>query len=247
MNADSNNELPLSTNGVLSPAELVLISELNAKHHHNQIDVDENEEYPLHERSSWIEYLEEHVHLIQQSSIVRGNKSSHIQCEDLDLAEAQSPGKRSALNTSVKSLVSGDKRRLQSAEFDLDLTYITPNVIAMSMPADKVKGLYRNSFDDVMLFLERRHFGHYKVHPAASHHIGRHANKSPRCSTFAWNISTGSIDSPTEWHAFHSRTTSHPASRPCSPSAQQSRLGWTRAHATSSPCTARAGKGGQAR
>ena len=175
MDTDSKSELHLSTDGahtdgVLSPAELVLISELSANQSQNQTDDDETDEYPLHDRSSLITYLEEHVHLVQQKNESLIETVSNIGYEDLDFEETQSPGKRTAFNNSVKSLVSGDKRRLQSADFDLDLTYITHNIIAMSMPADKVKGFYRNSFDDVMLFLERRHFSHYKVHPAVSQH-----------------------------------------------------------------------------
>jgi hypothetical protein len=46
------------------------------------------------------------------------------------------------LNT-LRHLVSGDKRRLQEGRYDLDLTYITRNVIAMSMPAESITSLYR--------------------------------------------------------------------------------------------------------
>lgn len=43
----------------------------------------------------------------------------------------------------LRHLVSGDKRRLQEGPYDLDLTYITRNVIVMSMPAESITSLYR--------------------------------------------------------------------------------------------------------
>jgi hypothetical protein len=163
MDPEFDKEVRLGTQGVLAPAELVLITEPSALHLPDQTDDDEDDECQLHDQSTLIQYLEEHVDLMEQISSPLAKKLPDTDYDDLDFAGAQSPVKRSAFNNSVKSLVSGDKRRIQNAEFDLDLTYITPKVIAMSMPADKVKGFYRNSFDDVMLFLERRHFGHYKV------------------------------------------------------------------------------------
>jgi phosphatidylinositol-3,4,5-trisphosphate 3-phosphatase/dual-specificity protein phosphatase PTEN len=37
----------------------------------------------------------------------------------------------------VRSLVSGNKMRIKDGEFDLDLTYITKRIIAMSFPASQ--------------------------------------------------------------------------------------------------------------
>ena len=144
---------------ILSPAELVHISNEDGRKSVEILD-DESEDVSQIQRGEMIKYLELHVKTINKSRI------SDMHCNSsslLDSEEAQSPGKRNLLTASVKSMVSGDKRRLQNGNFDLDLTYVTSNVIAMSMPADKVKGLYRNSFDDVISFLEHRHLNHYKV------------------------------------------------------------------------------------
>lgn len=43
----------------------------------------------------------------------------------------------------LRNLVSQDKNRYKDANFDLDLTYITKQVIAMSLPASGVERTYR--------------------------------------------------------------------------------------------------------
>ena len=69
----------------------------------------------------------------------------------------------------LKQMVSGDKKRFQRDGFDLDLTYITDNFIAMGFPAEGAEGLYRNSMADTERMLEHYHRGadgaqHYRVY-----------------------------------------------------------------------------------
>eukprot|EP01127_Copromyxa_protea_P013802 TRINITY_DN3740_c0_g1_i4.p1 TRINITY_DN3740_c0_g1~~TRINITY_DN3740_c0_g1_i4.p1 ORF type:complete len:484 (-),score=72.26 TRINITY_DN3740_c0_g1_i4:339-1754(-) len=57
----------------------------------------------------------------------------------------------------LRELVSQDKCRYKDANFNLDLTYITPNLIAMGFPASGVEGYFRNNIEDTAQYLRWRH------------------------------------------------------------------------------------------
>lgn len=52
---------------------------------------------------------------------------------------------------SIRALVSGNRRRYTEDNINLDLTYITPNIIAMSYPSSGFESLYRNPIERVRL------------------------------------------------------------------------------------------------
>ncbi|GJR46221.1 phosphatidylinositol 3,4,5-trisphosphate 3-phosphatase and protein-tyrosine-phosphatase PTEN1 isoform X2 [Tanacetum coccineum] len=63
----------------------------------------------------------------------------------------------------VRRLVSQNRRRMLVGGYDLDMSYITPRILAMSFPAERMKAIYRNPMWQVKDVLEMRHKGHYKV------------------------------------------------------------------------------------
>ena len=50
---------------------------------------------------------------------------------------------------SIRKLVSGNRRRFTEEDVNLDLSYITPQIIAMSYPSSGIEGLYRNPIEKV--------------------------------------------------------------------------------------------------
>ncbi|ETE70810.1 Phosphatidylinositol-3,4,5-trisphosphate 3-phosphatase TPTE2, partial [Ophiophagus hannah] len=65
-------------------------------------------------------------------------------------------------------LVSENKRRYTRGGFDLDLTYVTTRVIAMSFPSSGQQAFYRNPIGEVAKFLDTKHGDHYKVYNLCS-------------------------------------------------------------------------------
>ena len=62
-----------------------------------------------------------------------------------------------------RQLVSQKKTRYITSEYNLDLTYITPKIIAMAFPAQGFESLYRNRIQDVQSFLTKNHKKKYLV------------------------------------------------------------------------------------
>jgi protein-tyrosine phosphatase len=69
---------------------------------------------------------------------------------------------RKAANT-ARTIVSGDRYRFTEDGFDLDLVYVTPNIIAMGYPAEGPESAWRNNINDVARFFRTKHSGHFKI------------------------------------------------------------------------------------
>lgn len=53
----------------------------------------------------------------------------------------------------LRKMVSGKRRRFEDTQFNLDMTYITPRVVAMSFPASgMVETAYRNPIQQVLIY-----------------------------------------------------------------------------------------------
>ena len=52
----------------------------------------------------------------------------------------------------LRKIVSGKRNRFKNDTYNLDITYITNRVIAMSFPATGMEQMYRNSISDVRSF-----------------------------------------------------------------------------------------------
>ncbi len=68
----------------------------------------------------------------------------------------------------VRSLVSKKKIRYTKDGYDLDLTYITPRIIAMGFPSTGREASYRNPMPEVQRFFAEKHAGHFKIYNLCS-------------------------------------------------------------------------------
>lgn len=97
----------------------------------------------------------------------------------------------------IREMVSGNKKRYKDDVYNLDLTYISPRIIAMAMPGEGlIQTVYRNELSEVSKFLNEHHGDKYKV-----------INLSQKAYTYSkFNKKVGSGEQVTEyeWVDHHS-------------------------------------------
>uniref|UniRef100_A0A671WG20 Cyclin-G-associated kinase n=1 Tax=Sparus aurata TaxID=8175 RepID=A0A671WG20_SPAAU len=73
------------------------------------------------------------------------------------------------------------------AKGDLDISYITSRIAVMSFPAEGVESAIKNNIEDVRLFLDSRHAGHYAVYNLSkrSYRPSRFHNRVWKCN---WQV-----------------------------------------------------------
>ncbi|PAA50482.1 hypothetical protein BOX15_Mlig004651g2 [Macrostomum lignano] len=89
------------------------------------------------------------------------------------------------MSRNLRQLVSKKKRRYDDGEFNLDLSYITSQVIAMGVPAETFERFYRNDISEVAKFLETHHPDRYKVYNLCAERSYNHAKFKDRVEQFA--------------------------------------------------------------
>ncbi|KAL2240374.1 UNVERIFIED_CONTAM: Phosphatidylinositol 3,4,5-trisphosphate 3-phosphatase and protein-tyrosine-phosphatase PTEN1 [Sesamum indicum] len=92
------------------------------------------------------------------------SKKESKSSEDLGLSFIQSQLVNCLWRNYLRNLVSKQRRRMLVAGYDLDMTYITDRLLAMSFPAERVRAMYRNPMWQVKSVLDMRHQGYYKVY-----------------------------------------------------------------------------------
>lgn len=90
----------------------------------------------------------------------------------------------------LRSKVSGHRNRFKDDEYNLDITYITDRILAMSYPASGFEQCYRNNISRVNDFLEDRHLGNFKIYNLS--------NRSYNTSKFSGEVVSY------EWEDHHS-------------------------------------------
>eukprot|EP01105_Mastigella_eilhardi_P009296 TRINITY_DN21_c0_g1_i4.p1 TRINITY_DN21_c0_g1~~TRINITY_DN21_c0_g1_i4.p1 ORF type:complete len:957 (-),score=239.74 TRINITY_DN21_c0_g1_i4:70-2736(-) len=88
----------------------------------------------------------------------------HQQPQHQQLSEGWKLGAMNAVYSALRQKFSADKTRFCDGKCNLDLTYITDRIIAMSFPSDGLASTYRNFIDDVAAMLNRRHAGRYRIY-----------------------------------------------------------------------------------
>jgi phosphatidylinositol-3,4,5-trisphosphate 3-phosphatase/dual-specificity protein phosphatase PTEN len=84
----------------------------------------------------------------------------------------------------LREYVGGPKNRYREDKFNLDLTYITPRVIAMAFPGEGFEKLYRNSIDEVKQLLEKNHGTNYMIINLSNKEVNE--KKLKNVQSFVW-------------------------------------------------------------
>ncbi|KAJ9458501.1 Phosphatidylinositol 3 [Diplonema papillatum] len=141
-----------------------------------------NDTFPAHIVTDHCNHCVDYVGLVEEA------RRQRRAVTDSQAADAKTKGNVSGgVASTLRGMVSQNKVRFQEDGFDLDLTYITPRLIAMGFPSHGTEGYYRNPIEEVERFFESRHKGHYRIYNLCSErqydHAGRF-NRSFRCFPF---------------------------------------------------------------
>eukprot|EP00211_Chloroparvula_japonica_P016492 CAMPEP_0119149450 /NCGR_PEP_ID=MMETSP1310-20130426/43350_1 /TAXON_ID=464262 /ORGANISM="Genus nov. species nov., Strain RCC2339" /LENGTH=190 /DNA_ID=CAMNT_0007141559 /DNA_START=30 /DNA_END=598 /DNA_ORIENTATION=- len=63
----------------------------------------------------------------------------------------------------IRHKVSADRHRFQDGKYDIDLSYITPRILAMAFPGEGIEKTWRNDINTVAEFLHEYHGDKFRV------------------------------------------------------------------------------------
>ena len=101
-----------------------------------------------------------------ESTLALSMKGKGVKLSPLDTVRKEV--RRFPYIANIKTMVSKKKHRFVMDGFNLDLTYITDQIIAMGFPSQNLESVYRNDMPQVRSFLEKRHKDKYCVYNLCS-------------------------------------------------------------------------------
>ena len=85
----------------------------------------------------------------------------------------------------LREKVSGKRNRYVESGYNLDITYITDRVLAMSFPASGIEKWYRNDISQVVKFLNKRHPDNYRIYNL-SNRTYNYAKFKNKVASYEW-------------------------------------------------------------
>jgi len=113
------------------------------------------------EQNKRISVLEEKLEQVLSIVNSKAMTKAMAQFESAPVLEVSTKEK---VSRTIRGFVSLNKIRFQEEGFDLDLTYITDQILAMGYPTEGVEAVYRNPLSEAVRFFEHYHQDVYKIY-----------------------------------------------------------------------------------